>query len=63
MGQTGYLTTRTPRYESFSKDVYHFESSFSYIEEMVQYFLQTQVLVIVPVVTLHNYIRQEAKKD
>lgn len=40
-----------------------FESLFPYLKEDVSYTLQTQVLIIVFAVMVHNYIRQEAERD
>lgn len=36
---------------------------FPILKRMVPYSLQTQILIVVAVVTLHNYIRREAHRD
>lgn len=58
-----YLTTRTHSCKTSSKDVLGLKAPFPVLKGMASYSLQTQVFIVVVVMTLHNYIWQKAHRD
>lgn len=66
VGQVGwrrYLTMHILVMNHYLKIFWCSEGSFPILKRMVPYYLHTQLLVVVAVVTLHNYIKQEGQKD